>query len=129
MNEQMQKIGPDVMTQTPGNATKIRDAMEKCLSYLAGETELVEDEIIALCDVMKDALASPARECDRFADEKQADALHAAFIEYCNGCDCPMGCIHRKDPRFLLNANCASIMKCFARFALSKATLKEGGAK
>ena len=77
----------------------------------------------------KSALAAPARECDRFADEKQADALHAAFIELCNRCDCPMGCDYRKSPRFLLDGNCASILKCFARFALSKATPKEGGEK
>ena len=80
-------------------------------------------------DKLSAALAEPPRECDRFADENQADALHAAFIEYCNGCDCPMGCDHRKNPRFLLDGNCASIMKCFARFALSKATPKEGGTK
>lgn len=52
-----------------------------------------------------------------FANE---DALHEAFVEHCNECDCPMGCIHRRetDPRLLLDTRCASILDCFARFVV-----------
>ena len=45
-------------------------------------------------------------------------ALHSAFVEHCNECDCPMGCIHRKDTRTMLDPNCASILVCFARFVV-----------
>ena len=48
------------------------------------------------------------------------DALHAAFVEHCNKCDCPMGCIHRNYmlPSAMLDTRCASILKCFARFVV-----------
>ena len=67
------------------------------------------------------ALSAQPRECDRF-DHWQADDLHAAFVKYCNECDCPMGCVHRKGMEGLLDVRCASILGCFARFALSKAS-------
>lgn len=122
-----------------GNMKLIREALVELVQFTCNscqerlcESDCEEGGAPVPCSAIlkaRDALAEPPRECDRFADEKWADALHAAFIEYCNGCDCPMGCDHRKNPRFLLDGNCASILKCFARFALSKATPKEGGAK
>lgn len=108
-------------------SSKQREALVAVKKLFDGRI-MFQPAIRACHKQVNEALAEPLRECDRFADEKQADALHAAFIEHCNRCDCPMGCDHRKNPRFLLDGNCASIMKCFARFALSKATTKEGGA-
>jgi len=57
------------------------------------------------------------------------DALHAAFVEHCNKCDCPMGCIHRQynPPSAMLDTRCASILKCFARFVVN--SMKKGDAK
>ena len=119
-----------------GNTAKLREAvmslMDNLKIHLQQPIEQItinRAELEAMVKDCSEALAAPARNCDMGTDEEQADALHTAFIEYCNGCDCPMGCDYRKDPRFLLDANCASILKCFARFALSKATPKEGGAK
>lgn len=65
------------------------------------------------------------RECDRFPSVVQSHDLHAAFAKHCNECDCPMGCIHRRGALRLLDARCSSIMSCFARFVLSKATRSE----
>lgn len=107
------------------NMAAMRKALTKVSEWMAhriatGGFEASPTIPTVLEDVVLPALSAPPRECDMFADEKQADALHAAFIKYCNGCDCPMGCDHRKNPRFLLDGNCASILKCFARFALSR---------
>lgn len=85
-------------------------------------SDILPDEMQEISKLAKEALATPMRECDRFTDEKQADQLHAAFVEHCNKCDCPMGCDHRRNPKFLLDTNCASIMKCFAQFVLSRAS-------
>lgn len=106
------------------NVKAMREAIVDIKTGLAGKMEqspaLMTPHEVAILKRCEAALAEPPRECDMFADEKQADALHEAFIEYCDGCDCPVGCDHRKNPRFLLDTNCASIMKCFARFALSR---------
>lgn len=61
-----------------------------------------------------------------FANE---NTLHSAFVEHCDRCDCPMGCIHRQFnlPSAMLNTNCASILKCFARFVVN--SIKKRGAK
>ena len=83
-----------------------------------GELELLHQ----IVDRARAALAAPARECDRFDDDLQADGLHEAFVKYCNDCDCPIGCIHRRKMEGLLDVRCASILNCFARFALSKAS-------
>lgn len=48
-----------------------------------------------------------------------ADYLHAAFVKHCDACNPPGGCCHRKDTRGMLDTNCASILKCFARFAIA----------
>ena len=47
------------------------------------------------------------------------ESLHSAFVKHCNECDCPMGCILRKDTRNLLDTNCASILMCFAQFVVN----------
>ena len=54
-------------------------------------------------------------------------ALHKAFVEHCNKCDCPLGCIYRRDARFLLETQCASILKCFARFVIDNKDAQKGG--
>lgn len=50
---------------------------------------------------------------------KNADDLHEAFVKHCDACNPPGGCCHRKDTRGMLDTNCASILKCFARFVLA----------
>ena len=112
--------GRHFVVKSSRNGAKMREALKHILA-LAKAKGLFEIQSLA-----ETALAKPPRNCDRFVDEKQADALHKAFTEYCNRCDCPMGCDYRKNPRFLLDTNCASIMKCFARFALPRATEQEG---
>lgn len=63
----------------------------------------------------------PKRKCDI------ANAPHElvkAFVEHCNKCDCPMGCIHRRGEILgLLDSDswkCGNILQCFAQFALSE---------
>ena len=115
-----------------GNAAKLREALsDACyamFNFLKTQNGGYEEMANAL-DKAKAALAVPLRECDRFDDDLQADNLHAAFVKYCNDCDCPMGCIHRMEMKGLLNVQCASILKCFARFALSEADTEKEGAE
>ena len=67
------------------------------------------------------ALSSPPRNCDRFESEYDYDKLHEAFVKHCDSCNCPMGCIHRRDTRCMLDTRCGSILKCFAKFVLAEA--------
>lgn len=117
-----------------GNCAKMREALVALSAWAKVVKDNPKDKTAIECaefveETIKAALAEPARECDRFADDLQADGLHEAFVNYCNDCDCPMGCIHRMEMKGLLDVRCASILKCFARFALSEASPKEGGAK
>lgn len=115
---------------------KIAETVNRALSILneipdsCSHNGLVEDVADVLCLIKEtyipEALAAPPRECDRFADDLQADDLHEAFVKHCNDCDCPMGCVYRMEMKGLLDVRCASILKCFARFALSEATKEEG---
>lgn len=127
------------------NNAKLRDAMVEIVEMVKDyrknpgvDCEYADGYLEDICDVAKEALDAPARECDRFADVTQSTALHKAFIEHCNRCErgCPMGCDHRRiigmekvgattPLELMLNSQCASILECFARFVLSKAT-KEG---
>lgn len=105
------------------NDAKLREALELCDRIFQDRTIVCDCDIVDEArTVVRDALAAPRRECDRFDDFTKSDALHEAFVRYCNECDCPMGCIHRKDARFLLDTQCGSILKCFARFVLSTAS-------
>lgn len=120
------------MSEKHGNGAKMHEALVNISKYadcaaMRQHDATTQHYIKQIRKWAEAALAEPPRNCDRFVDEKQADALHKAFIKYCDRCDCPMGCDHRKNPRFLLDTNCASIMKCFARFALSRATPAKGG--
>lgn len=66
-------------------------------------------------------LAEPLRNCDRYKSEYDYDKLHEAFVKHCDSCNCPMGCIHRRDTRCMLDTRCGSILKCFAKFVLAEA--------
>ena len=117
-----------------GNVAKMREALVALSAWAKVVKDNPKDKTAIECaefveETIKAALAEPARECDRFADDLQADGLHEAFVNYCNDCDCPMGCIHRMEMKGLLDVRCASILKCFARFALSEASPEEGGDK
>lgn len=63
--------------------------------------------------IARAALSKPPRNCDVGTPEEQ----HCRFIEYCNACDCPMGCIHRKEFIGMLDARCASMLKCYIRWS------------
>ena len=126
-----------------GNAAMLREALAAIISgYEKADLcdkhygEWCHDPAIAcanapLCKAIhaaRAALAEPPRECDRFADDLQADGLHEAFVKHCNDCDCPI-CIHRMEMKGLLDVRCASILTCFASFALSEADTEKEGAK
>ena len=117
----------------PANAAKLYKALKEAVICLRNGCDPdscpTEEEIWNVIKECEAALAVPLRECDRFDDDLQADNLHAAFVKYCNDCDCPMGCIHRMEMKGLLNVQCASILKCFARFALSEADTEKEGAE
>lgn len=74
-------------------------------------------------DVINAALAKPPRNCDVGTVEEQ----HQRFIDYCNACDCPMGCIYRKEFVGMLDTRCASMLKCYIRWA--QMPYKEGNAE
>ena len=107
-----------------GNAAKMREALEGVRDWLVVHNAYVdtEREIVKL----NAALAEPPRNCDRFKSEYDYDKLHEAFVKHCDSCNCPMGCIHRRDTRCMLDTRCGSILKCFAKFVLAEA---EGEAK
>ena len=108
------------------NMAAMRAALENSNELLREVAKTGEWNDIANAQIAdnKAALEAPARECDAFKSELRADDLHAAFVKYCDGCDCPMGCIHRRLPAGQDAAN-LPILNCFARFVLSKKS-KEG---
>lgn len=111
----------------PGNAAAMREALETVSDSLHTIAGSISPEFCAsVADDAKAkiraALAAPARNCD----VGTAEDLHAAFVRHCDACNPPGGCCHRSDTRGMLYTGCASILKCFAKFALAK---KEGGAK
>jgi len=114
--------------QATGNAAALRDTVKSVAGniriHLASPSQSIEmnrKELEAMLEECERALAAPARNCDRYADKSCEDRLHADFVKYCNDCDCPMGCAHRKDTRCMLDTRCASILKCFSRFVLERA--------
>lgn len=117
-----------------GNAAKMRAALNMLLGVF--DSGLVEysdacdhsdtAQIQYVLDKAGEALSAPARNCDRFKSEYDYDKLHEAFVKHCDSCNCPIGCIHRRDTRCMLDTRCGSILKCFAKFVLAEA---KGGAK
>lgn len=73
--------------------------------------------------VLIPALAAPPRNCDVGTEVEK----HRRFIRYCNACDCPMGCIHRKQFVGMLDERCASMLKCYIRW--EQMPYKEGDTK
>lgn len=110
------------------NNQKLREALAEIRLLLVKVPLLIKPAIACgiIKSKVKSALAVPPRNCDLFKSVYEADKLHEAFVEYCNACDCPMGCIHKKDTRCMLDTRCGSILKCFAKFVLSEA---KGGAE
>lgn len=108
------------------NAAAMRHAIETAIADLQSKLELTHDQRQFIVQYLKAALSASARNCDKYESVYASDRLHADFVQYCNDCDCPMGCLHRKDTRCMLDLNCASILKCFARFVLLKAEAEKG---
>lgn len=104
------------------NNQKLREALENSSGLLKDLAPFGEWYESAWEQVKENsaALAAPPRNCDMFKSEYDADKLHEAFVKYCNACDCPMGCIHKRDTRCMLDTRCGSILKCFAKFVLSE---------
>ncbi len=112
-----------------GNQMKIREALMNIDEYAQSAECHTEDSHVLGClnQVrlwVKAALAAPPRQCDVGTAEEQ----HRRFIDYCNACDCPMGCIHRKEFIGMLDTRCASMLKCYIRWA-QMPYAEEGGAK
>lgn len=63
------------------NDEKLREALMKCLNYIDGATDLCKEECEAIASFMKDALAAPARNCDRFASCEDACEAYRAYEE------------------------------------------------
>ena len=100
-----------------GNAAKMREALETISKCDISK----EEDCYTLYRVCEAALSAPPRNCDRFKSEYDYDKLHEAFVKHCDSCNCPMGCIHRRDTRCMLDTRCGSILKCFAKFVLAEA--------
>lgn len=129
VNAAMRAYKGNVKTSV-GNAVKMHNALE-CIDSIAKylEAGTIRDVLHAyrnIQDRVRIALAKPPRNCDRFNSEYDYDKLHEAFVKHCDSCNCPMGCIHRRDTRCMLDTRCGSILKCFAKFVLAEA---KGGAK
>ena len=129
-----------------GNVAKLREtlhAIGNACAWIAdnnatdptGQTQRYLRDIVAK---VKEALAAPARECDRFEHISQSHELHEAFVRHCDNCEkgCPMGCDHRMvvgkerigattPLGLMLDPQCGSILSCFAAFALSKAITED----
>ena len=82
---------------TVNNAEAMREALvdaKLCLiQCLDGDNPPTEDDIRQEIEKIEESLAMPKRNCD----VGTADEQHRRFVDYCNECDCPMGCIHRKE--------------------------------
>ena len=79
-----------------------------CADILCAHRDLCEAKT-----AINAALAATSRNCDVGTPEEQ----HRRFIDYCNACDCPMGCIHRKEFIGMLDTRCASMLKCYIRWS------------
>ena len=108
-------------------SSKLRQAVSRLVREIE-DGMLVEVSSKFECDLaktllvdVKSALAEPLRNCDRFKSEYDYDKLHEAFVKHCDSCNCPMGCIHRRDTGCMLDTRCGSILKCFAKFVLAEA--------
>ena len=100
----------------------LSDACYAMFNFLKTQSGGYEEMANAL-DRAKAALAAPPRNCDVGTEVEK----HRRFIGYCNACDCPMGCIHRKQFVGMLDERCASMLKCYIRWA--QMPYEKGGAK
>lgn len=114
-----------------GNQMKIREALvavQKKIEHLCGSFN-VPNSLVAgrmeINGIINAAISEPPRQCDVGTAEEQ----HRRFIDYCNTCDCPMGCIHRKEFTGMLDTRCASMLKCYIRWAQTPYDANEGGAE
>lgn len=113
------------MMSRHGNCAAMREALIQCELFLGNVSRHAHptlnpgDKCTACVGVdelrgmVVRALADAPRNCDVGTPEEQ----HARFVSYCDGCDCPMGCDHRKNFAGILRPECSSILKCFARWA------------
>ena len=134
--EGKQETSADIIAEFRGYAAALREALAEIRreinGYCDGCTLLdrmtedppdytcLRDSLLKIERIADAALAKPPRNCDRFKSKYDSDKLHEAFVKHCNACDCPMGCIHRRDTRCMLDTRCGSILKCFAEFVLSE---------
>lgn len=131
--------------ETQGNAAKLREAASDLASIFDCDIQFLErhakelrdtgaygggiiEHILHSIRLAKEALATPARECDKYENHLEEDGLLAAFKKHCDECDCPMGCIHRRLPT-RGDSRDLPILGCFARFALSKVSQESEVAK
>lgn len=106
-----------------GNVEKLREALGVARELLLPQCHYdipYSKNCVAAVEKIDSALAEPPRNCDRFKSEYDYDKLHEAFVKHCDSCNCPMGCIHRRDTRCMLDTRCGSILKCFAKFVLAE---------
>jgi hypothetical protein len=108
-----------------GDSSAIYNSDKKEITIPYWRVAELLNEVKVAQDMAKSALSAPPRNCDRFKSEYDYDKLHEAFVKHCDSCNCPMGCIHRRDTRCMLDTRCGSILKCFAKFVLAEA---KGGA-
>lgn len=110
-----------------GNQMKMLNALKGIADICDGKVECksTSEERLLIYNLAKSALTAPQRNCDVGTAEEQ----HRRFIDYCNTCDCPMGCIHRKEFIGMLDTRCASMLKCYIRWAQMPYESEEGGAK
>lgn len=111
-----------------GNQMKMREALLE-IAKVADDWERYSPTkagtIDRIYELANAALSEPPRNCDVGTPEEQ----HRRFIDYCNTCDCPMGCIYRKEFTGMLDTRCASMLKCYIRWAQTPYEAQEGGAE
>ena len=106
-----------------GCASAMRDVLDMIHDKVNSLDEECGVDPVEIRDLARAALAKPPRNCDVGTAEEQ----HQRFIDYCNACNCPMGCIHRKEFIGMLDTQCASMLKCYIRW--SQMPCKEGSAE
>ena len=112
-----------------GDAAKLREALKLCLRGMCGycrmdaEARGMTTECVNGCQAMLDAkaaLAVPARNCDRFTNETDAQI---AFLNEV----CLIGVTSLKDDPF--DGWAKQMKERYVQWLLAPATAKEGGAK
>ena len=100
------------------NVKAMREALDRIGNIAGFVAENCGDQQTAtyMTDIISEvlsAIAIPPRNCDVGTVEEQ----HQRFIDYCNACNCPMGCIYRKEFVGMLDTRCASMLKCYIRWS------------